>query len=196
MKRTLQSLLGIAAFRSEPDSIEEFQKLSNGEVLAYANDEAYYRNIAPKVRSRFLDAVVEATGQAIAILSYAVVGEGESAKTVNTYEKDTVYIKRIIALGTPKESLEPILQKAFDDVGWDLSSTRNTGPAKKDVENSLFYISAVETGRTTWDRFVTNFEKANPGLVIAREDDGSVDPSTVAEVMKIHRVNLENSKML
>lgn len=196
MKRTLQSLLGIAAFRSEPDTIEEFQKLSNGEVLAYANDEAYYRNIAPKVRSRFLDAVVALTGLAIRTKT-VTVGEGEAAKTTEVPdEKDTGYIKRIIAGGTAKETLVPLLQQAFDDVGWDLSSTRNTGPTKKDVENSLFYLSAVETGQTTWDRFVANFEKANPGLVIAREDDGSVDPSTVAEVMKIHRVNLENSKML
>lgn len=196
MKRNLQSLLGISAYRSEPESVEEFQKLSNGEVLAYANDEAYYRNIAPKVRSRFLDAVVALTGIAFKTKN-VTVGEGEAAKEVEAIdEKDTAYIKRVIASGTSKDELTPVLQKAFDDVGWDLSSTRNTGPTKKDAENAAFYIDAVEQGKTTWDRLVANFEYANPGLVISREDDGTCTLEVWSDVMKVHRVNQAEKKLL
>jgi hypothetical protein len=198
MKRVSQTLLGLSAFLSQPASIDEFNSFLKGEgtALDYANDEAYYRGVAPKVRLAYLKLIEEKLNLSPKVESETEVGEGENKKVVKVYEKDTKFLKRIRAAGTTDEQLLPLLQQAFDDVGWDLSSTRNTGPSKKDVEAAEYYISAVGAGESTWDRIVGNFENANAGLSIAREADGSVSKDIMAEACKVNRIRLENSKML
>lgn len=193
MKQVSQSLLGIPALLSVPTSVEEFQSfLPPGEtVLGYAVDEAYYRGVAPKVRSVFLELIASQLKQVPMVTSEKTVGEGEKAKVVKTYEKDTAFLKRIQASGVTPAQLQPLAQSAFDKVGWDLSSTRSTGPNKKDQDAANFYIQAVTNGETNWDRLVTNFEAANPGLKIAREDDGSISSEIMAETCRVNRLRLE-----
>jgi hypothetical protein len=198
MKKVSQTLLGLSAFLSVPSTIEEFNQQLKGEgtALDFANNEAYYRGIAPKVRAAYLKAIEKSFGLSPAVLSEKTVGEGDAAKVVKTYEKDTAFLKRIRAAGRTDEELTPLLQKAFDSVGWDLSSTRSTGPNKKDVEAADFYINAVAAGESTWDRIVGNFQNANPGLEIERGEDGTVSRDAMAEACKVNRVRLESSKML
>lgn len=195
MKTVSQSLLGITALLSVPASVEEFNTLAGGDkILDYANDEAYYRGIAPKVRTKFLELIKAELEFEPRVVSTKKVGEGEKAKDVNVYEKDTVFIKDLKAnKGVTDAQLQPLLQRAFDEVGWDLSSTRSTGPNKKDKESAEMYIAAVTAGRTNWDRLCTNFEQANPGLSIAREEDGSVTPDVLAEAVKVNRIRIENA---
>ncbi len=198
MKRISQSLLGLTAFLAMPASAEEFNSFLSGDtnILDYANAEAYYRGVAPKVRSAFLANIEAELKQSPKVLSEKTVGEGDSAKTIKTYEKDTVFIKRLKAEGITDEQLTPLLQAAFDSVGWDLSSTRNSGPNKKDEASADFYLNAVAGGESNWDRIVTNFETANPGLVVAREADGSVSKSVMAEACRVNRIRLEKTTMI
>lgn len=198
MKRVSQTLLGLSAFIQVPSTIDEFNTLLKGDgtALDYANDEAYYRGIAPKVRSAYITLIEKSLGKSPQVESEKTVGEGETAKVIKTYEKDTSFLKRIRAEGTTDEQLTPLLQKAFDVVGWDLSSTRASGPNKKDLEAADFYISAVAAGESNWDRIVGNFETANSGLIVSREDDGTVSRDIMAEAVKVNRVRLESSKML
>lgn len=199
MKRVSQTLLGLAAFLHVPETIEEFNSFLLGTgttALDYANDEAYYRGIAPKVRSAYISAIGKALGKEPLVMSEKTTGEGDSAKTVKTYEKDTAFLKRIQAEGVTTEQLNPLLQKAFDDVGWDLTSTRSSGPNKKDLEGADFYINAIAAGESTWDRVVKNFEDVNRGLLMERDENGNVTRDSMAEAVKINRIRLENSKML
>lgn len=197
MKRIQQSMLGVSAFLSVPASIEEFNTLAKGDkVLEYANAEAYYRGVAPKVRSRFLELVIEATSIEPKILKEETVGEGDSAKVVKTYEKDTVFIKRVKASGIADDVLVPLLQRAFDETGWDLSSSRSSGATKADFEKADFYINAVANGESTWDRITGNFEKVNPGLQIAREADGTVTREVMAEACKVNRLRVLNENLV
>lgn len=199
MKKVSQTLLGLSAFLSQPETIEEFNSYLKGtgtSALDYANDEAYYRGIAPKVRAAYIELIEKTFKKTPNIESTKTVGEGDNAKTVNSYEKDTKFLKRIMAEGTTPEELTPLLQAAFDSVGWDLTSTRSSGPNKKDLESADFYINAVAAGESTWDRIVKNFEGANAGLSISREEDGHVSRDSMAEAVKVNRIRLENSKML
>ena len=199
MKKVSQTLLGLSAFLSQPETIEEFNGFLKGtgtSALDYANDEAYYRGIAPKVRAAYITAIGKELSKEPIIKSTKIVGEGENAKEVHTYEKDTEFIKRIQAEGTTAEQLQPLLQAAFDSVGWDLTSTRSSGPNKKDLDGADFYINAVAAGESTWDRIVKNFEGANAGLSVSRDEDGKVSRDSMAEAVKVNRIRLENSKML
>lgn len=197
MKRISQSLLGVTAFLSVPATIEEFNACAKGDkVLDYANAEAYYRGVAPKVRARFLELIGTELGHEPKVLSEETVGEGDSAKVVKTYEKDTVFLKRVKAAGATDDQLQPLLQRAFDEIGWDLTSTRSTGANKADLEAADFYANAVASGESTWDRIVSKFESANPGLKIAREDDGSVTREVMGEACKVNRLRVLNEKMI
>jgi hypothetical protein len=193
MKRTTQTLLGVSAFLSVPETIEEFNSLAGGDkALEYANAEAYYRGVAPKVRSAFLANIEKALGHAPRVVSTKTVGVGEKAKEVPVFEKDTTFIKHIKATeGVTDEQINPLLQSAFDDVGWDLSSTRSSGPNKKDIEAAEFYLAAIAAGKSTFDRVIANFENANPGLVVSREADGSVSKDVMAEIVKTNRLRIE-----
>lgn len=195
MKQVSQTLLGLTALLSVPASTEEFQSFLTGTdtVLDYANNEAYYRGVAPKVRTAFLASIKEALGFEPKVLSEKTVGEGEKAKVVKTYEKDTVFLKRIQAEGANVADLQPLLQAAFDKVGWDLSSTRSSGPNKKDLDAAEFYVNAVGAGESTWDRIVGKFEDANAGLKIAREEDGTVTKEIMAEACRVNRLRLEQA---
>lgn len=197
MKKIAQSMLGVVAFRSAPSTIEEFNTLAKGDlVLDYADSEAYYRGIAPKVRSKFLDSIATALGHSPKVESEKTVGEGDAAKTVQTFERDTLFLKRIKANGVTDEQLVPLLQAAYDEVGYDLSSTRNTGANKADLEAADFYVNAVASGESTWDRIVGKFESVNPGLQIARESDGSVTREVMGEACKVNRLRVLNERML
>jgi hypothetical protein len=197
MKRIQQSLLGVSAFLSVPATIEEFNTLAKGEkVLDYANAEAYYRGVAPKVRSLFLELVEKELGIEQKVISEDTVGEGDAAKAVKTYEKDTAFLKRVKASGITDDQLQPLLQRAFDEIGWDLTSSRSTGANKADLEAADFYINAVASGESTWDRIIGKFESANPGLSIARETDGSVTREVMGEACKVNRLRVLNEKMI
>jgi len=191
MKKVSQSMLSVSAFLSVPDSIEEFNSFLVGRpetALDFANAEAYYRGIAPKVRSRFLSAVAEATGIAPKVVSTKTVGD----KTVEVFEKDTVYMKRVKASGIADDVLVPLLQAAYDEVGWDLSSTRSSGPNAKDREVVDFILNAITAGESTFDRVVANYERLNPGLEIERDEDGSVSPEALAEAVRVDRLRRES----
>jgi hypothetical protein len=191
MKKTSQSMLTVSAFLSVPESIEEFNSFLVGRpetALDYANAEAYYRGIAPKVRSRFLSAVAEATGIEPKVISTKTVGE----KEIEVYEKDTVYMKRVKASGVADDVLVPLLQSAFDEVGWDLSQTRSSGPNAKDREVVDFILNAISAGESTFERVVANYQRLNPGLEIAIEEDGSVTPEALAEAVRVDRLRREN----
>ena len=144
MKRIQQSLLGVSAFLSVPATIEEFNTLAKGEkVLDYANAEAYYRGVAPKVRALFLELVEKELGIEQKVISEETVGEGDSAKVVKTYEKDTAFLKRVKASGITDDQLQPLLQRAFDEIGWDLTSSRSTG-ANKAEELAIPIVEEAE----------------------------------------------------
>lgn len=197
MKSVTQSLLGVSAFLSMPSSIEEFNTLAGSDcVLDYANSEAYYRGVAPKVRAKFLDSIKSQLGLEPRVTGSKIVGTGENEKTVNTYEKDTSFLKFVRSQGHGDDVLQPMLQAAFDAVGWDLSSTRGSGATKKDVETAQFTIDAVNAGKSTWDRVVTNYETANPGLVIARGDDGAVSLENMALAVRANRIRVESMSMI
>jgi len=198
MKRISQSVLGLTAFLAVPATVEEFQSFLTGDstVLDYAIDEAYYRGVAPKVRTAYLAGIKEALGHEPKVLSEKTVGEGDAAKVVKTYEKDTVFIKRIRAEGATDAELTSLLQAAFDKVGWDLSSTRNTGPNKKDLEGADFYINAVAAGESTWERIVGKFNDANPGLNLEIGEDGKVSKDVMAEAVRVNRLRVEGERMI
>jgi hypothetical protein len=193
MKQVTQSLLSFACLLSVPATAEEFNSfLAPGDtLLGYAIDEAYYRGVAPKVRSKFLELIKIELNKEPAVTSEKTVGEGDKAKVVKTYEKDTAFIKRIQAEGVSVAQLQPLAQQAFDAVGWDLSSTRSSGPNKKDQDAADFYIQAVANGETNWDRLTTNFETANLGLKIAREEDGSIAKDIMSETCRVNRLRME-----
>lgn len=193
MKQVTQSLLSFACLLSVPSTAEEFNSfLAPGDtLLGYAIDEAYYRGVAPKVRSAFLELIKTELNKEPAVVSEKTVGEGDKAKVVKTYEKDTTFIKRIQAEGITVAQLQPLAQQAFDKVGWDLSSTRSSGPNKKDQDAAEFYLNAIAAGESSWDRLVGKFEEANTGLKIAREEDGSVLKDVMAEACRVNRLRLE-----
>lgn len=190
-------MLGVIAFRSAPSDVDEFNKLAGSDcVLDYADAEAYYRGIAPKVRSKFLEAVVAATGVSmIVIATKPTPTKDNPEKTTNVMEKDTSYIKRVKASGVADEVLVPLLQAAYDEVGYDLSSSRNTGASQRDFESADYYINAVASGESNWDRIVGNFEKTIPGLSIAREEDGTVTREIMAEACKAFRLHQASIKL-
>lgn len=187
-------MLGISAFLSQPESIDEFNSFLVGKpesALDYANAEAYYRGIAPKVRSKFLASVQAKTGVAPRVTGTRQVGD----KTIETTEKDTAYMKNVIASGVNPAELVPLLQDAFDAVGWDLSSSRSSGPNAKDRETAEFLTNAIAAGESTWERVVGNYERLNPGLAISIEDDGSVSPENLAEACRVDRLRRESERV-
>jgi hypothetical protein len=197
MQKISQNVMGITAFRPAPSSIEEFQSLSGGKILEYANDEAYYRGIAPKVRTAYLSKIEKSFGLSPRVTGTKTVGTGENAKTVDVFEKDTSFIKFVRASGITAEQLTPLLQESFDEVGWDISSTRSTGPNKKDLEMAEFYCQQAESNPdTSWDKIVANFERLNPGLEIPREDDGSVTLEAMAIAVKVNRTRVEAETLI
>ena len=188
-------MLGVSAFMKVPESIDEFNTFlagSTSTALDYANAEAYYRGIAPKVRSKFLALVAEKTGIAPRVTGSRKVGD----KEIETTEKDTLYIKHVIASGTSAADLAPLLQTAFDAVGWDLSSTRSSGPNAKDREVAEFILNAINTGESSYERVKTNYEKMNSGLELALESDGSLAVETLAEAARVDRLRRESERMV
>ena len=185
-------MLGITAVLAMPSSIEEFNSFcaSGDTVLTYGNAEAYYRNVAPKIRSRYLTAIEELTGIKPRVIG-TKKGTGENPKDLDILEKDTTYVKHVLASGFTKEQLQPLLQKAFDDVGWDLSSTRQTGPNAKDRAMVEKILERVESGATTFARVKENLERLNPSLDIAVEDDDSIGEEELAEACRVDRLRRE-----
>jgi hypothetical protein len=190
MKKTNQSMLGIIAVLSVPANIDEFNSFCTGgdTVLTYGIQEAYYRNVAPKIRSRFLTAVEEATGIKPRVVSTKKNTKGED---VEVLEKDTVYIKNVLANGWTAAQLQPLLQKAFDDVGWDLASTRQTGPNAKDKAMVEKILERIEGGASTYERVKAKFEELNPTLDIEVEEDGSISEENLAEACRVDRIRRE-----
>jgi hypothetical protein len=194
MKKQAQSMLGISAFLTVPESIEEFNTFLVGKpetALDYAISEAYYRGIAPKVRSKFLESVADKTGITPNVISTKKVGD----KEVEVFERDTVYMKRVLGSGVPAGELIPLLQSAYDSVGWDLTSTRSSGPNAKDKEVAQFILNAIASGESTFERVAANYERLNPGLELAREDDGSISEDNLAEAARVDRVRRENDRV-
>ena len=189
-------MLGLIAIAAFPADLEEFNKyLPAGETaLDYANAEAYYRNVAPKVRSLLLERIAKLTG-----IEPKVVGTKQHTNADGTvtetdvFEKDTVYVKRVIAAGWTKEQLVPELQAAFDTVGWDLSSTRSSGPSKKDTATAEAIAQKVAAGGTTWERVKTYFESNNPNLAVDLDDEtGEIDMAILVEACRIDRIRRED----
>jgi hypothetical protein len=99
--------------------------------------------------------------------------------------------------GITAELFTPLLQESFDEVGWDISSTRSTGPNKKDLEMAEFYCQQAESNPdTSWDKIVANFERLNFGLEIPREDDGSVTLEAMAIAVKVNRTRVEGETLI
>lgn len=187
-------MLGIIGFIAMPSTIDEFNSFCSGTdtVLTYGNAEAYYRAIAPKVRSKFLDAVEKLTGIKPRVVSTKKAVK-EGGEDINVYEKDTSYIKHVLASGFSKEQLQPLLQKAFDDVGWDLTSSRVTGPNAKDKAKATAILETIANGGGTFAGTKAKIESLNPGLVIELDEDGTFDEETLADAIRIDRVRREAS---
>lgn len=203
MKIVVQSMLGVNANQSRPSTVEEFNaNCPAGEsILSYACDEAYYRCIAPKIRAKYLDAVETETGVKPRVISTRP-NTKEGGEPTNIYEKDTVYIKNVLASKMPddspvtKEILQPLLQKAFDEVGWDLTTTRQSGPTKKDRDMVEAIIAKIEDGSTNYTTVKTNFEKRNPGLTIELEEDNTITEDNLAEACRVDRIRREQDSVI
>ncbi len=195
MKKISQKMLTILGTLSVPASIEEFNSFCTGtdNVLTFGIAEAYYRNVAPKVRSLFLAGVQELTGIEPKVTGQkkATNAKGEEVVT-DLYEKDTIYIKRVKAAGVTVKQLEPVLQKAFDGVGWDLSSSRVSGPNAKDKATSEAIAAKIEAGGTTVEKVKAFFESNNPGFVLELDEDGSIDLDQLADACRVDRIRRED----
>jgi hypothetical protein len=195
MKKISQNMLSIVGLLSVPSSIEEFNSFCTGtdSVLTYGIAEAYYRNVAPKVRSKFLAGVAELTGIEPKVTGQKKTTNAKGEEIVtDIFEKDTIYVKRVLASGVTKEQLQPVLQKAFDEVGWDLSSSRVSGPNAKDKATADAIAAKIEAGGTTVEKVKAFFESNNPGFVLELDEDGSIDLDQLADACRVDRIRRED----
>jgi hypothetical protein len=190
----LQDMLGVKAYRPAPADLAEFVRIcgSEKEACEYGDAEAYFRGFAPKARKLFLEKVAKATDIAIEVVD-TKPSTKEGGEPINIMEKDTAYIKRVRALGVGDDVLVPLLQAAYDEVGYDLTSSRATGPNKKDKENAAFIMSAIARGESTAERFIANITAINPGLKLSVDADGELDEADVAEAFRVNRLRTEGA---
>lgn len=202
MKKELQSMLGVRAYRSQPENLAELVTVVKGETAAleYADAEIYYRTIAPKVRGMFLERVEKATGIAPRVTKTEPVldDKGEPVKdekgepkVIKSYEKDTAYIKHVKAKGTDEKVLTDILQACYDEVGYDITTTRNTGPNKSDREQAAWIIAAILRGESSYATFAAKICAANSGLVLELDADGELSEDDIAGAFKVNRLRTE-----
>lgn len=179
-----------------PENADEFDKCAGkaGACLEYACAEGIYRSVLPKIRSALFERLEAETGIKRKVVDTKTVGTGENAKEVEIYEKDSLYFKRVCAEQQCEPSaFEPIANEIAATVGFDLSTQRAVGGrvTAADKRNADKVLTAIENGKSSFDRVVENLTERNPGLEIEREDDGSITHENLAAALKVERLRLE-----
>lgn len=77
---------------------------------------------------------------------------------------------RTVGWDAPTASRET--QAIADAIGYDVSSTRSSGPSKADIATAEDLVVAIKAGKSTFARVKTNLEARNPGLVLESTGEG------------------------
>lgn len=193
MQTRNQNTMGMVVNFEVPSTIAEFAEAAGVSaeqaeaiVLKYALDEGMFRTVLPEFRKTFFERLEEETGIARAqIGTVEKVVDGEKTD-VPVYQKDTEYFKAVQAQeGKEATDYEDLANSVAAETLFDLKSKPRAGKVGKEfVTRANAVASAVEAGRTTWEKFIKKIQSLNPGITIENGEDGTPDLDSVARALK------------
>jgi len=185
MKAYTQKSRGLELTLSVPTSIEEFDTVvgTPGAALSFANDEAIYRSVLPKIWNKAAELIPDKFS--FPRKTWTEKGKDDDGNEVDVEceEDNTKFLQRWKA-SFEDGTRQPFIQAIADEVGFDVSkSERSTKPEKTFITRAESLAAKVAAGQSTWERVLENIQARCPSASFSIED-GEVDINEVAAALQ------------